>query len=207
MGGGFFLKLRFMRLEVLARPGNVFGPLFDAFSSMAETAFGLTAARAAWVNRCFVDIPPVGTFFTGWKVVSLTDIEGWLDRGIFIAGNLGVLAVGCGRAPVGVGDGNLDCNIGDPALECGWACFCPLDGRQPFRKYGLQMRPRWFLNLPEQIPRSDVPAVPTSRQLSALNDMAMFPYIRHIFIGVNYPSFLVGWESYFESLLKRYLLI
>ena len=138
MGGGFFLKLRFMRLEVLARPGIVFGPFFNGLSSMAETAFGLTAARAAWANRCFVDIPPVGTFFTGWNVVSLTDIEGWLDRGIFsggIPGDFSVWAVGCGCGETATfGDGNPDCNIGDSALECRWACFCPLDGRQNVQK-------------------------------------------------------------------------
>ena len=68
--------------------------------------------------------------------------------------------------------------------------------------------PWWFLNLPEQIPRFDVQVVPTSRQLSALNVTAIFPHIRHVFIGVNYyPSLLVGWKSYLESLLKGYLFI
>jgi len=133
MGRGFFLKLKFMRLEALARPGSGFGPFFNGPSSMAETDFGLKAARAAWANLCFVDIPPEGTFFTGWNVVSLTVIEGWLDRrGIFIAVGLeegfSVLAVGCNCGDPWLekamtGDGNPDCIIGDPPPECDWACF------------------------------------------------------------------------------------
>ncbi len=126
------MKLKFMKFEALARLGSGFDPCFNGFSSMAETALGLTAARAAWVNLCFVDIPPEGTFFTGWNVVSLTVIEGWLDRrGIFIEVNLedfSVWAVGCGcggpwleRATIG--DGNPDCIIGEPPPECEWAYF------------------------------------------------------------------------------------
>lgn len=46
IGGGTFLKLRFMSVEVLGRVGRGLEPFFDGFSSVAGTAFGATGANA-----------------------------------------------------------------------------------------------------------------------------------------------------------------
>jgi hypothetical protein len=128
VGGGFFLKLKFIRLALFARLGNGFGSFFDEPDSMEVTAFGIMAARAKLPSLCFVAIPLVGTFFTGWNVTSLADNEGWLDReATFVAGSLedfcseAGIDCGCGgcleRAMLG--DGGIE----DAALDSPWICY------------------------------------------------------------------------------------
>ena len=120
------MKLRFIRDWLFARPGRGLGVFFIEPGSRAETVLGLTAARAAFVSLCLVDIPADGTFFTGLNVAALSVIEvfvvGRVEDFFFSGSKVECDCCGhCLKSATSGEDGEECCN-GESALGCGWNC-------------------------------------------------------------------------------------